>query len=224
MTADVARPTSNDIMDEANIYVSFSDARLVELARHEDKAAFGELVRRYESRLMRVISRFISDASIVEDLAQESFLKVYRRMELFDPSRRFGPWLFQVGVNMTLDYMRRTKRRIRWSLFSQKRDEDAPDLDPATPDPREQLDLSQEVRKVLEMIPEKYRTVLVLRDLESFSTAEIAAILNRKEATIRWRLAEARMKFQRLWTARAGQQPLPDMSEVNDDDLQDCSP
>lgn len=224
MTADVARPTSNDIMDEANIYVSFSDARLVELARHEDKAAFGELVRRYESRLMRVISRFISDASIVEDLAQESFLKVYRRMELFDPSRRFGPWLFQVGVNMTLDYMRRTKRRIRWSLFSQKRDEDAPDLDPATPDPREQLDLSQEVRKVLEMIPEKYRTVLVLRDLESFSTAEIAAILSRKEATIRWRLAEARMKFQRLWTARAGQQPLPDMSEVNDDDLQDCSP
>ncbi len=224
MTADVARPTSNDIMDEANIYVSFSDARLVELARHDDRAAFGELVRRYEARLMRVISRFISDAAIVEDLAQEAFLKVYRRMELFDPSRRFGPWLFQVGVNMTLDYMRRTRRRIRWSLFSQKRDEDAPDLDPATPDPREQLDLSQEVRKVLEMIPEKYRTVLVLRDLESFSTAEIAAILNRKEATIRWRLAEARMKFQRLWTARAGQQPLPDNSEVNDDDLQDCSP
>lgn len=224
-TADVARPINeSEISEDVTLYGSFSDARLVELARHDDTAAFTELVRRYESRLMRVISRFISDVSIVEDLAQEVFLKVYRRLELFDASRRFGPWLFQVGVNMTLDHLRKTRRRIRWSLFSQKRDEDAPDLDPAAPDPREQLDLSQEVRKVLEMVPEKYRTVLVLRDLENFSTAEIAAILKRKEATIRWRLAEARTKFQRLWTARSNQQPLPELSEVNDDDLLDRSP
>lgn len=224
-TADVARPINNDeLFEDANVYCDFSDARLVELARHEDTEAFTELVRRYEARLMRVISRFISDPAIVEDLTQEVFLKVYRRFELFDPSRRFGPWLFQVGVNMTLDHLRKTRRRIRWSLFSQKRDEDAPDIDPGTADPREQIDLSQEVRKVLEMIPEKYRTVLVLRDLENFSTAEIAAILNRKEATVRWRLAEARTKFQRLWTARTNQQPLPDLSEVNDDDVHDRSP
>ncbi len=224
LTADVARPINDDFLEDAALYSDFSDARLVELARHEDSIAFTELVRRYEARLMRVISRFISDPTVVEDIAQEVFLKVYRRFELFDPSRRFGPWLFQVGVNMTLDHMRKTRRRIRWSLFSQKRDEDAPDLDPGTPDPREQIDLSQEVRKVLEMIPEKYRTVMVLRDLENFSTAEIAAILNRKEATVRWRLAEARTKFQRLWTARTNQQPLPDLSEVNDDDLHDRSP
>jgi RNA polymerase sigma-70 factor (ECF subfamily) len=55
---------------------------------------------------------------------------------------------------------------------------------------------------VLERIPEKYRTVLVLRDLENFSTSEIAAVLNRKEATIRWRLSEARQRFQEIWVRR----------------------
>ncbi len=49
---------------------------------------------------MRVISRFILDQDLVEDLAQEVFLRVYRRLELFDASRRFGPWLFQIGVNL----------------------------------------------------------------------------------------------------------------------------
>ena len=53
-------------------------------------------------------------------------------------------------------------------------------------------------------MPEKYRTVLILRDMENFSTSEIAAIMNRKEATIRWRLAEARNMFQRLWVKRQG--------------------
>jgi RNA polymerase sigma-70 factor (ECF subfamily) len=60
------------------------------------------------------------------------------------------------------------------------------------------------VELVLTQVPEKYRTVLILRDMENFSTSEIAAILNRKEATIRWRLAEARNMFQRLWTKRQG--------------------
>ena len=62
---------------------------------------------------------------------------------------------------------------------------------------------------VIEEIPEKYSTVLVLRDLENFSTSEIAAILDRKEATIRWRLAEARNRFQALWERRQQQESIP---------------
>lgn len=70
-------------------------------------------------------------------------------------------------------------------------------------DPRVKLDLQQEVQTVLEQIPEKYRTVLVLRDLENFSTSEIAAVLGRTEATIRWRLSEARQRFSILWAKRS---------------------
>jgi RNA polymerase sigma-70 factor (ECF subfamily) len=183
----------------------FSDARLVEECRRGDQAAFGELVMRYERRLLRVIGRFIRDADIAEDLAQETFLRVYERLDQYDASRRFGPWLFRIGVNLTLDYLRKQKRRGITALFTDRSKDHWPD--PGVPDPRGQLDLHQEIRRVIEEIPEKYRTVLVLRDLENFSSSEIAAILNRKEATIRWRLAEARNRFQTLWERRRERQP-----------------
>lgn len=181
---------------------SSSDARLVEAAHRNDQAAYGELVLRYEQRLIRVIYRFVHNMEMAEDLAQETFLRVYDRLEQFDSSRRFGPWLFRIGVNLTLDYLRRKKRRGRWSLFTDRWKEKIPD--PSLADPRKALDLQQEVHKVLQMIPEKYRTVLTLRDLENFSTSEIAAVLHRKEATIRWRLAEARHRFQYYWGKRHG--------------------
>jgi RNA polymerase sigma-70 factor (ECF subfamily) len=185
------------------------DARLVEEVRHGDHSAFEVLVNRYENRLLSVLLRFVRDRELARDLAQETFLRVYERLDQFDPSRRFGPWLFRIGVNLALDYLRKRRRRIWPLLFSESRVEKGPD--PAVADPRTNLDLEQEVRRVLEDIPEKYRTVLVLRDLENFSSSEIAAILNRKEATIRWRLAEARMRFQEIWQRRqtGDAAPLP---------------
>ena len=86
-------------------------------------------------------------------------------------------------------------------------------MEATTPDPRNALDIKQEVRAALNQIPEKYRTVLILRDLENFSTSEIAAILDRKEATIRWRLAEARSRFRTVWTRRLGNVPESDSAE-----------
>ena len=181
---------------------SVVDARLVEDARRGDAEAFGELVQRYERRLIRVIRRFVPDWETARDLAQETFLKTYTRLDQFDPSRRFGPWLFRAGVNLALDHLRKKKRRIRWSLFSEANTDRTPD--PSSPDPRQAMELSQEVRRVIDELPEKYRAVLVLRDLENFSTSDIAAILNRKEATIRWRLSEARSRFKELWEQRVG--------------------
>ena len=195
-----------------------SDARLVEDARRGEKDAFGELVVRYEQRLIRVISRFVSDQELARDLAQDTFLRVYERLEKFDPARRFAPWLFRIGVNLTLDYLRKRKRRGRWKLFS-----DAPagtTPEPSSPDPRKNRDLSQEVRATLERMPEKYRSVLVLRDLENFSTSDISAIMNRKEATIRWRLAEARERFQKLWSKRYNDSEFFQKHETDEHELQ----
>lgn len=196
-----------------------SDARLVDEARRGNRAAFGDLVLRYERRVVRVILRFVNDQELARDLAQETFLRAYERLDQFDPARRFGPWLFRIGVNLTLDYLRKRRRRGRWSLFSESPRERPPD--PATPDPRQAADLTQEVQRVLDQLPEAYRSVLVLRDLENFSTSEIAAILNRKEATIRWRLAEARNRFKDLWMKRQrGTVPnLPPGEMGNDDEL-----
>ena len=172
-----------------------NDARLVEETRRGDQNAFGELVVRYERRLLRVILRLVSDRELARDLAQETFLRAYERLDTFDTSRRFGPWLFRIAVNLAVDYLRRSRRRLRYTRLGEE-------SRAVTEDPRETLDLQQEVWSVINQLPEKYRTVLILRELENFSTSEVAAILNRQEATIRWRLAEARGRFHQLWTTR----------------------
>src|SRR5258708_21671534 len=83
------------------------DARLVERARSGDDQAFAALVVRYERKLIRVLTRLVRDEELARDLAQETFWKVYNRLDHFDTARRFGPWLVPIGVNLRLDQLRR---------------------------------------------------------------------------------------------------------------------
>ena len=177
------------------------DARLVEQARGGDDRAFATLVGRYERSLIRVLVRMVRDEELARDLAQETFWKVYNRLDRFDTSRRFGPWLFRIGVNLTLDSLRRRESPPAVSLSMPAGDGwkayDLPDADP-----RVQAELAQEVRFILDKIPLAYRTILILRDLEGFSSAEVATIVGRREATVRWRLAKARDQFREHWERR----------------------
>ena len=177
-----------------------ADRALAHGVERGDRDAVAALTARCLPLVTGLAARTLRDPIEAEDVAQDTFIKVYRKLDQFDTSRRFGPWLFRIGVNHTLDYLRKQKRRGRRPLFSEV-SKDRP-LEPHSADPRGDLDLTEEVETVLAQIPEKYRKVLVLRDLENFPTSEIAAIEGRKEATIRWRLAEARNMFAERWTAR----------------------
>jgi len=77
-------------------------------------------------------------------------------------------------------------------------------LEVPAPDSQQERELAQEVHRVLQQLPIAYRTVLVLRDLQGFSSSEVAAIEGRRESTIRWRLAVAREMFRRIWERRQG--------------------
>jgi RNA polymerase sigma-70 factor (ECF subfamily) len=182
------------------------DARLVERARAGDDRAFAGLVNRYEGKLVRVLARLVNDEELARDLAQETFWKVYTRLDRFDTARRFGPWLFRVGVNLALDHLRRPAPPPTASI-QRPGDDDRRGFDLPDPDPRLREELAQEVRFVLDRVPRPYRTILVLRDLEGFSSAEVAAIVGRREATIRWRLAKARELFRQQWERRQGDGP-----------------
>jgi RNA polymerase sigma-70 factor (ECF subfamily) len=177
------------------------DARLVERSRSGDDRAFATLVGRYERALIRVLARLVRDEELARDLAQETFWRVYNRLDRFDTSRRFGPWLFRVGVNLALDGLRRQAPPPTASIHAASGDgRQAFEL--ADPDPRVREELAQEVRHVLDRMPAAYRVILVLKDLEGFSTAEVASIVKRREATVRWRLAKAREQFRDLWERR----------------------
>src|SRR3954462_10751008 len=107
----------------------------------------------------------VRDEELARDLAQETFWKVYNRLDRFDTSRRFGPWLFRVGVNLGLDLLRRHEAPLSASL-SIDRPGGAGHRAVAlpAPDPRLRAELAQEVQFILERVPVLYRTILVLRD------------------------------------------------------------
>ena len=183
--------------------VETGDARLVERAREGDDRAFGVLVTRYERKLVRVLARLVRDVELARDLAQETFWRVYNRLDQFDTARRFGPWLFRVGVNLGLDWLRHHDAARDTPLsIDRSPGEGISSVDLPDPDPRLQADLAQEVQFVLARVPVTYRTILVLRDLEGFSSAEVAAIVGRREATVRWRLSRARDMFRDHWERR----------------------
>lgn len=178
-----------------------SDAWLIERIRAGDDQGFASLVQRYERKLIRVLTRLVHDEELARDLAQETFWKVYNRLDRFDTTRRFGPWLFRVGVNLALDQLRR-RAPLPAASIDGSQGEDRQAIDLPDPDPRIQAELAQEVQFILDKIPVPYRTILVLRDLEGFSSAEVAAIVGRREATVRWRLAKARDAFRAQWERR----------------------
>lgn len=176
-----------------------SDSSLIERLRRGDRSAYGDLVERYQAKLLRVLYRIVVNSHIAEDLAQETFLKAYKRLDQFDASRRFGPWLMQIAVNGAVDWIRRNRRqpKLSWSDGGERTGVEAVD-----PDPRPMLELQEEVRHVLDKLPIEYRVVLALRDLEGIPCSEIAAIIDRQEPTVRWRLLKARDMFKTMWRRR----------------------
>ena len=192
---------SDDYRNDVNL----SDAWLVEHARHGDQQAFALLVRRYERKLLQVLTRLIRDPEYARDLAQETFWRVYVRLDRFDTARRFGPWLFRVAVNLGFDWIRQNKHKWPRTALIKKTDiDDYANFEVTEADPRTQAELAQEVQFILGLLPLSYRTILVLRDLEGFSSSEVAAIIGRRESTVRWKLAVARDKFREIWDRRQG--------------------
>lgn len=200
--APVPKPPQRLRTEDARVDET-GDARLVERARAGDDSAFAALVERYERKLIRVLLRLVRDEELARDLAQETFWKVYNRLDRFDTTRRFGPWLFRVGINLGVDLLRHQDLPATASI-DQTRSDDRRGLEFSGPDPRPREELAQEVRFILERLPLPYRTILVLRDLEGFSSPEVAAIIGRREATVRWRLARARDLFRQHWERRQG--------------------
>ena len=169
---------------------SLHDAWLVEHTRHGDHQAFALLVRRYKRKLLRVLTRLIRDPEHARDLRTETFWRVYIRLNRFDTSRRFGPWLFRVAINLGLDWLRHSKYEPPLSASVHRAGSNSPStFEVPDADPRTQAELAQEVQFILGLMPVSYRTILVLRDLEGFSTSEVAAIVGRRESTVRWKLS-----------------------------------
>ena len=170
-------------------------ARLVERAITGDRAAFEEIVLLHERRVFTLAFRLLGNEQDAQDAAQEVFLRAFKYLRRFDTSKLLEPWLVRMTVNVCRGAGR--KRTLTRSLFVHN--DGVQRQDPGK-DPYANLYAEEQKRVLygaLNDLPEKERAAIVLRDLEGFSTAEVADILGSAEATVRSQISVARLKIRK---------------------------
>jgi RNA polymerase sigma-70 factor (ECF subfamily) len=184
-----------------------TDVELVRAFRDGDAHAFEELHRRYVASIYRLVRRKLGDALLAEDIAQETFLKALRMMDRVDDSFNFGGWIHTVARNLCFDELRRRQRDLRADGGTEEEDDELMASLPSTArafDPVE-LNESNETRRqvwvVAQRLPEKYRLVLTLRELQDMSYRQIARTLKMSESAVETLLYRARLRFKEEYLA-----------------------
>ena len=179
-----------------------SDQQLVERVQAGDKAAFDLLVRKYQHRVLKLVSRFVSDAAEAEDVAQEAFLKAYRALASFRGDSAFYTWLYRIAINTAKNALVSNRRRpVDFDLDLQDPEQYDRHARLKEGDTPEGVLLTEEIRTVveraMEQLPEDLRTAIVLRELEGLSYEEIAEAMDCPVGTVRSRIFRAREAIDR---------------------------
>jgi RNA polymerase sigma factor (sigma-70 family) len=164
-----------------------ADAALAVRAVAGDRQAFGELVQRYQAAVRRLTRAVTGDAHDADDAAQDAFLSALDRIETYDSSRPFGPWLMRIATNAAIDLVRRRSVRRADAL-----DERAPSRGSSPASDAEAAEVRAKLNVALAELPERQRIAVALFDVEGYSHAEIAAVLRIPEGTVRSDVFHAR--------------------------------
>jgi RNA polymerase sigma factor (sigma-70 family) len=156
-----------------------------------ERDAFGQIVERYLARAMSLAMRLLRHREDAEDLVQDAFLSALQHIESFDLSRPFWPWLSRIIVNRGLDQVASRSARSVDAL-----EEDVSDPRPTPSDFAEHGEIRDEFHRTLLSLPERRRLVVQLFEVDGFSVAEIAKLLDSSPATIRWHLHMARRQLR----------------------------
>jgi len=184
-------------------YKTILDDALVAQAQKKDYQAFEELVKRYEGKIYGHTLRLLGNREDAEDVLQETFLNVFKGLENFRGDSSFSTWIYRIATNNALMRLRKlshVERELNDELpppESMKRQALASHI----LDPKDTLlekEMLHELDKAVERLPEKYRTVFLLRDVEEFATDRTAKVLGISEAAVKSRLHRARLYIREL--------------------------
>lgn len=168
------------------------DRECVHLAIAGDHGAFAELVQKYQVQVYRLVLRQVRDESLARELAQETFVKVFRHLHSFRFDASFKTWLLKISMNCVRSYFasRRHKEHLQTSSLSAG--------DQEFPQRCDTVDLSamKQLLDAIQMLPEELREVLVLCGVEQYAYEEAACVLDIPIGTVRSRLHRARMMLR----------------------------
>jgi RNA polymerase sigma-70 factor (ECF subfamily) len=198
-------PTPPSDAASASAASAATDEELVARARTKDFAAFEELLDRYEDKVFRLAYRFVRNETEAKEILQDTFLSIWRKLDTFKGDAQFSSWLYRVAANAALMRLRAARRHPEIST------EDLPNgyldnngqLPPVgenwakrPDDELQSSELRQHIQAAVDALPEIYRTVFLVRDVEGLSTEETAEVLNISIPTVKTRLHRARIALR----------------------------
>lgn len=178
---DLQQPQATTIDDDYDIIRRFIDG---------DKSAFQILVKRHKEKVRNIIYITMNNSALVDDIAQEVFITVYKNLKHFRFESQFTTWLYRITVNRCKDYLR--KMNVR-KIFSPL--EEGSEVTEFTT-PAEHKDVSRIVMDAIGKLPVKLRVPLVLKDIEGFSYQEISETLKCEMGTVKSRIFRGREKLK----------------------------
>jgi RNA polymerase sigma-70 factor (ECF subfamily) len=185
---------------------ALGDDEVVRRVKAGEHALFEILMRRYNQRLYRVARSIVKDEAEAEDVMQQAYVNAYTHLDQFADRAKFATWLTRIAVYEALARVRRRGRLTEIDPMSDT-DETGGGLTSKGPDPEQQA-FTGEMRRALELsldaLPEIYRTVFMLRDVEGLSTAEAAECLGVTEESVKTRLHRARALMREELFEKAG--------------------
>jgi len=191
------------------------DLALVASARAGDSQAFRKLVVRYQRKVYAVALGIVKDPDLAWDVSQEAFVRVHQHLGELEGERAFSSWLFRIATHLGIDAVRKERTSSKDDLDEVREAslEGGGEGILATGlgnDPAESLlrrELGEKIGEALDRLPEKHRTILVLREVEGLSYEELAERLGIHKGTVMSRLFHARRKMQALLRGYAGLRP-----------------
>jgi RNA polymerase sigma-70 factor, ECF subfamily len=188
------------VSTQPEVSVEDSDLLLVERANAGDQRAFGLLVLKYQRRIQRLIGRMVRDVDLVDDIAQETFIRAYRALHQFRGDAQFYTWLYRIAVNTakkTLLGLKRDPTVSESFLAKDEEDETSWQKNELTTDETPETvfaakEIAAVVNAAMDALPEELKQAVTLREIEGLSYEEIALAMNSPIGTVRSRIFRAR--------------------------------
>lgn len=194
-----------EILEQARIE-GWTDEQVVERVLAGETALYEIIMRRYNQRLYRLVISILRDRDETEDVMQDAYVRAYQHLGQFEGRAAFSTWLARIAIH---EAFARLRSRHRIQQLDTKLDEGeiSVDFTGASVNPEEstsQAELARLLEQSLMNLPDQYRTVLMLRDVEDLSTSETAAALDLTEENVKVRLHRGRSLMRRDLLARVG--------------------
>lgn len=186
-------------LDKKKSQFLYTDEMLISRFQSGDENAYVELVNRYKDKLTNFVFYFLKDEEHSEDIVQETFIRLYEKKHYYKEIAKFSTWIYTIARNLANTELRkksRTKIMYLSQMSNYKKDYDLKSSDPELNMNIENEFLMKEIHAAIDKLPENYKSVIILRDIQGLDYEQISNIIGVPLGTVKSRINRARLQLQ----------------------------